>query len=107
MKINSHFGVRTDLFQRTLSETRITDFFGGVAQAEIVSPISDTFPSATDEEDLREETLTDKNLATTTRKDVPPSVRPSVTQHKMFRAWGSVILFGSLIGWVASRKRVR
>lgn len=38
-KINSHPGVRTDLFKRSLDKTRITDFFGGVAQVEIVPPL--------------------------------------------------------------------
>jgi phosphatidylinositol glycan class K len=35
-KIASHPGVRSDLFPRPLDEVLITDFFGGVAQAEIV-----------------------------------------------------------------------
>ncbi|PPQ77458.1 hypothetical protein CVT26_005844 [Gymnopilus dilepis] len=37
-KIGSHPGVRSDLFNRPLDKTLITDFFGGVAQVEIVPP---------------------------------------------------------------------
>jgi phosphatidylinositol glycan class K len=37
-KINSHPGVRSDLFKRPLDKTLITDFFGGVAQAEVNPP---------------------------------------------------------------------
>jgi GPI-anchor transamidase subunit K len=35
--MRSHAGVRTDLFQRDPSKVLLTDFFGGVAQAEIVA----------------------------------------------------------------------
>ncbi|PCH40692.1 hypothetical protein WOLCODRAFT_99130 [Wolfiporia cocos MD-104 SS10] len=35
-KIESHAGVRADLFRRPLTETLVTDFFGGVAQAEVL-----------------------------------------------------------------------
>ncbi|KAL4244759.1 peptidase C13 family protein [Abortiporus biennis] len=37
--IHSHPGIRTDLFRRPLKSTYITDFFGGVAQAEVLPPI--------------------------------------------------------------------
>ncbi|GJE99574.1 GPI-anchor transamidase [Phanerochaete sordida] len=36
-KIHSHPGVRADLFRRPLRQTLVTDFFGGVAQAEVLS----------------------------------------------------------------------
>ncbi|EJD49911.1 hypothetical protein AURDEDRAFT_112348 [Auricularia subglabra TFB-10046 SS5] len=35
-QIKSNAGVRSDLFGRPLDRTRLTDFFGGVAQAEVV-----------------------------------------------------------------------
>ena len=35
-KIHSHPGVRGDLFRRPLRQTLVTDFFGGVAQAEVL-----------------------------------------------------------------------
>ena len=34
-KIHSNPGVRADLFQRSLQETLVTDFFGGVARVEV------------------------------------------------------------------------
>lgn len=37
-KLDSHPGVRSDLFSRPLDNILVTDFFGGVAQAEIVPP---------------------------------------------------------------------
>lgn len=36
--IKSNPGIRSDLFQRSPSKTFLTDFFGGVAQAEPISP---------------------------------------------------------------------
>jgi len=47
--IRSHAGVRSDLFRRPLELTKITDFFGGVAQAGIVPP--------TDAEEGRQEKI--------------------------------------------------
>ncbi|EIM88747.1 uncharacterized protein STEHIDRAFT_75515 [Stereum hirsutum FP-91666 SS1] len=38
IKIRSNPGVRSDLFHRPLSKTLITDFFGGVAHAEVLLP---------------------------------------------------------------------
>jgi hypothetical protein len=35
VKIKSHPGVRSDLFNRPLSQTLLTDFFGGVSQIEV------------------------------------------------------------------------
>jgi len=36
--MRSHAGVRIDLFRRDPTKVLLTDFFGGVAQAEIVAP---------------------------------------------------------------------
>lgn len=38
MPIKSHPGVRSDLFKRPLDQVQITDFFGGVSQAEVLVP---------------------------------------------------------------------
>lgn len=45
-KIKSHPGIRTDLFPHDLSQTLVTDFFGGVAQVEMPShsASNDTVP---------------------------------------------------------------
>lgn len=36
--MRSHAGVRTDLFHRDPSKVLLTDFFGGVSQADVVTP---------------------------------------------------------------------
>ncbi|CAL1710765.1 unnamed protein product [Somion occarium] len=45
-KFMSHAGVRSDLFRRPLDQTYITDFFGGVSQAEVMSPPLSLSPSS-------------------------------------------------------------
>jgi phosphatidylinositol glycan class K len=37
--IHSSPGVRSDLFNRPLSETLLTDFFGGVSEVEVLEPV--------------------------------------------------------------------
>ncbi len=101
-KINSHFGVRTDLFRRPLNETRITDFFGGVSQAEIVSSSNDPYPpvegSVSDNSELHVQVQRESE---STRFLHPSPAEP----HKTLRAWGSILLLGIILGWVSSRKR--
>ena len=38
VKIRSHPGVRSDLFRRPVRDALVTDFFGGVSQAEVLPP---------------------------------------------------------------------
>ncbi|KAI0704676.1 peptidase C13 family-domain-containing protein [Earliella scabrosa] len=38
VKIRSHPGVRSDLFRRSVRDALVTDFFGGVSQAEVLPP---------------------------------------------------------------------
>ncbi|KAH9940073.1 peptidase C13 family-domain-containing protein [Epithele typhae] len=38
-RMKSHPGVRSDLFRRPLKDALVTDFFGGVAQAEVLPPL--------------------------------------------------------------------
>lgn len=48
--MHSNAGVRTDLFQRPLAETLLTDFFGGVAHVELSPlPPSPSAPISSDE----------------------------------------------------------
>ena len=94
--INSHPGVRSDLFHRPLERTLITDFFGGVAHAEIMdtgptrvpsSPLVQPFAQAdsiTNIEQLVEV------LHTPTDGTVDHRVR-------LLRAWGSVGIMGLLV----------
>jgi phosphatidylinositol glycan class K len=130
-KINSHPGVRSDLFNRPLDKTHVTDFFGGVAQVEIVPPpvISDTTipdmatfamesnsDSTVDKEKSKDDlpqlgpdmllgSEVDKELSST-----PPSMSVKLMswigekEQKTARAWASVALFGLLASWVASKR---
>ncbi|CAA7268250.1 unnamed protein product [Cyclocybe aegerita] len=102
-KINSHPGVRSDLFSRPLDKTRITNFFGGVAQVEIVPPVEPSVDQNTSEEGPEQE-----------HEATPhPPMRPAKSQNrvkswlkegKTLRAWASVSLLGVVAGWVLSKK---
>jgi len=107
-RINSHFGVRTDLFRRPLSKTRITDFFGGVAQAEIDSPSSPYSPLEESELDESDLDVQEQRKSECNSRFLHPSPvnQVGLQLHRTLRAWGSVLLLGILLGWVSSRKRV-
>ncbi|CAE6433610.1 unnamed protein product [Rhizoctonia solani] len=45
VRIKSHAGVRSDLFNRPLSAAKVTDFFGGVAQVEVLDEPMISLPS--------------------------------------------------------------
>ncbi|KAF8961763.1 peptidase C13 family-domain-containing protein [Flammula alnicola] len=117
-KINSHPGVRSDLFKRPLDQTRITDFFGGVAQVEIVPPLD--IPSVSLEQPPRMpeegEPLQLHPISmpleskAQNESDSAISLRTWLTtplqekQWKNSRAWASVALIGVLVGWVTAKK---
>ncbi|KAJ7222680.1 peptidase C13 family-domain-containing protein [Mycena rebaudengoi] len=79
VKIASNPGVRTDLFPRTLNSTLLTDFFGGVAHAEMRPP----------------------RLNYSYAEPVSERWRGPATEQ--WRAWGGVALLGLLVGWVSLR----
>ncbi|KAI5996167.1 peptidase C13 family-domain-containing protein [Pisolithus albus] len=115
VKIRSHPGVRSDLFQRPLKSALITDFFGGVSQAEIFPVIEDA----------------DTTMQHFTRVSSPDHVVPPdpVSPHahhghdfdkanasalmpqedavvfgvrwKDIRKWTSIVIVGILVGWVS------
>ncbi|KIM37229.1 hypothetical protein M413DRAFT_31151 [Hebeloma cylindrosporum] len=119
-KINSHPGVRTDLFRRSLDKTRITDFFGGVAQVEIVPPL-DVADMNTPDEAIPESTNKGKGDNESQEhlqlhSDVPSGSTPQEPstlakalnwmgekEWKNARAWASVTLIGFLASWAASK----
>ncbi|KAF5323032.1 hypothetical protein D9611_009277 [Ephemerocybe angulata] len=122
-KINSHPGVRSDLFRRPLDKTLITDFFGGVSQIEVVD----------DEEGVEEEAglvggngkdsvsstapaqasfAIPERRASHSKRHIEPVSNTSTTSEakelwgwvgSSTRAWGAVALFGGLVGWVRMR----
>jgi len=123
-KIASHAGVRADLFPRPLRNTLITDFFGGVAQAEV-------FPAALDEVHPRPldgaPPVLDKPAGSpanaTETSPVSTKGEPLVVDFadvfaqastagdaalaSRYRAWASTVLVGALVGWVGVKHRRR
>ena len=103
-KIGSHHGVRSDLFKRPLDKTRITDFFGGVAQVEVVSP--DDAMSST----LQSEAFSPEEVQKHERVLPPPSTAAAtsglftIREWRVMRTWTSIGLIGVLVCWVVSKR---
>ncbi|KAG6844739.1 hypothetical protein H0H87_004071 [Tephrocybe sp. NHM501043] len=111
-KINSHPGVRSDLFKRPLDQALITDFFGGVSQVEVSPPVSpqpqthqpQSPPPQTErptppQEERHTEAVTESPRSFELRE----LVAGELIGRKM-RAWGSLVVIGALVGWVGTRK---
>lgn len=100
MTIRSQAGVRSDLFHRPLEQTLITDFFGGVAHAEVItdSP-TEHYPRIPDSSVAKTDSM-DKDsrlvheLAEVLQTSTDGTGNP-VT--RLLRAWGSVGIMGLLI----------
>lgn len=112
--IRSHAGVRSDLFRRPLDKTLITDFFGGVAQAEMFPPVPDGAQNVFSEDICPPETSQQvaispeddlKHLDRARENTILPSVvgesEPWDTRWKEIRKWTSILLVGSLVAWVS------
>ncbi|KIM91693.1 hypothetical protein PILCRDRAFT_810976 [Piloderma croceum F 1598] len=108
-KINSHAGVRSDSFPRPLDRTLITDFFGGVAQVEVLPPNTDWYGAPSKE--LPTLISTRSETENHRLNKIPqPETRSGVSPVRWrgsgsMRAWGSLCLVGLLIGWVAVAKK--
>jgi phosphatidylinositol glycan class K len=109
-KISSHHGVRSDLFQRPLNKTRITDFFGGVAQVEVVDPadciptplVLDSLPIEIAEQEARISLLlppSSSRIAT-----VISGLFTWLREWRLARTWASVGFIGILVGWVVFKR---
>lgn len=122
MKIKSHPGVRSDLFKRPLDKTRITDFFGGVARVEVMTPPQGdqtaASPVVNDDRTNRvgntgnEQPVAVFEGANAPSHDNVQASAPmdllqqlplwlSATQLKTLRIWSSLALVGLLVGWVS------
>jgi len=95
--IRSNPGVRSDLFHRPLERTLITDFFGGVAHAEImeldpthISPSPLAPPLAQDDFMTKGENSPVEVLST-------PLDGIEDYWVRLLRAWGSVGIMGLLV----------
>jgi GPI-anchor transamidase subunit K len=98
--IRSHPGVRSDLFHRSLERTLITDFFGGVAHAEVMDsdPKLDSFsPLVPTSEQVDLIVKDEHNLV-----EVLPDLIETTDDYRvrLLRAWGSVGIMGLLVAWV-------
>lgn len=102
-KINSHAGVRSDLFKRPLESALITDFFGGVAQVEVTPPQQGTAlppsnpstPASQPDQKLRRAA---SNVPAT------PRLTSLLDGWREMRTWGSVAVIGVLVGWVSLKR---
>ncbi|KAG6860446.1 glycosylphosphatidylinositol anchor biosynthesis [Termitomyces sp. Mi166 len=107
-KINSHPGVRNDLFNRPLDQTLITDFFGGVSQVEVSPPTHEEHcdaplpppppPSSPHASEKQERIHLRAGLTTPATADAETGVGRQV------RTWGTVGILGVLVGWVGTRR---
>jgi len=95
--IRSQPGVRFDLFHRPLEQTLITDFFGGVAHAEVITDGPAEYYSRIPDSPVVE---TEKNsqlvheLAEVLQTSTDGTGNPVI---RSLRAWGSVGIIGLLI----------
>lgn len=131
-KIRSHAGVRADLFNRPLDQTLITDFFGGVAQVEVLqegSPVNQT-PAQLEVDDSVEEppslptrppavlaserpqrmpvsgekTPSTAGIANATANSRPRrGEQPGYGTFQTLQLWSSSVLVGLLLVWALSR----
>ena len=112
--IRSHAGVRSDLFRRSLDKTRITDFFGGVSQAEVFPPAQENAQTVLPENIRPAETSQRAAIPPENVHYNPDGVRdnaalPSLeseseawdTRWKDVRKWTSILLVASLVTWVS------
>ncbi|OBZ73236.1 GPI-anchor transamidase [Grifola frondosa] len=118
-KIHSHPGVRTDLFHRPLHSALVTDFFGGVAQAEVLPPIPFSPRNTSESEHIVEsgsmldvgnhtdgglsDLPLDGGLSQTPFLAALAGAKGDVLTRKL-RAWGSSALVIALVGYVSVKR---
>lgn len=100
-KIHSHAGVRSELFNRPLWETRITDFFGNVADVQVVDGFDDVVVHVVDEK--KGDTADDDAHYGVGDGDGDGDGDGSETEHRTARLWAAFGLFGGLLGIVIAR----
>lgn len=127
-KIHSHAGVRSDLFRRPLPQTLVTDFFGGVAQAEVLPSFPEALQPAANKVKSSHDLLSEQKIYTPLVLDPVSSYRTNnsyeiriaptrgVDVDGVFnvnslgregstlvtlRAWASIVLTGGLVAWAS------
>ncbi|KAM5545531.1 hypothetical protein V8D89_000569 [Ganoderma adspersum] len=121
VKIRSHPGVRSDLFKRPLHDALVTDFFGGVSQAEVLPPLNaPPRPRSTSDEgsqvpnpDAHDENLTEV-LTSVGDLDAQaflaaigqgPKSEVGEPLVRKARTWASTLVVFVLAFWAASRRK--
>jgi phosphatidylinositol glycan class K len=106
--IRSHPGVRSDLFHRPLERTLITDFFGGVAHAEVIYTDSTRAPSSPAVQPLAQVDTISEDEHGLVEVLPGPIDGTDGLWVRLLRAWGSVGIMGLLVTRaVLSTKRYR
>lgn len=116
VRIRSHPGVRSDLFQRPVSSALVTDFFGGVADVDVVE--SHLFDDLHSTQDVRDPVSPPSPQPDSMRSDVNASRsmewtdsrrrmrRGSGPVHER-RAWVGLSMVAVLVGLVLLQSRFR
>ncbi|KAI5118562.1 hypothetical protein M0805_005853 [Coniferiporia weirii] len=107
--IKSHAGVHAELFPRSLTETLVTDFLGGVAQVGIVPPheleSGSGESSLEDQEELYSDTRIAENKAPQGREGAASAgnIEEPGGEYRWqsSRVWMATVFVGGLVGWVA------
>ena len=106
--IRSHPGVRSDLFHRPLERTLITDFFGGVAHAEVIDTVLTLTPPSPAVQPLAQVDTIGKDEHGLVEVRPGPIDGTDDLWVRLLRAWGSVGIMGLLVARAAlSTKRSR
>ncbi|KAM5545767.1 hypothetical protein V8D89_000805 [Ganoderma adspersum] len=121
VKIRSHPGVRSDLFRRPLHDVLVTDFFGGVSQAEVLPPLNaPPRPRSTSDEafqvpnsDAHDENLTEVLIsvgdldgqAFLAAIGQGPKSEVGEPLVRKARTWASTLVVFVLAFWAASRRK--
>ncbi|KAG8933379.1 glycosylphosphatidylinositol anchor biosynthesis [Tulasnella sp. 418] len=114
-QIRSHAGVRTDLFNRGLDKTLLTDFFGGVAQVEVVDEqVSSGEPSSAQASPKVEPEASrppkQPRAIQNPQKARPKSTIPSSSDSNPLinqaKGWGALLALSGLFVWSMKRAEV-
>jgi GPI-anchor transamidase subunit K len=112
IRIRSHPGVRSDLFPRPLSSALVTDFFGGVADVDVVEShlFQDLASSSQGHHDLNSP-QSDTARVNASRSMSRAGLRPLLLKHSRTvdekRAWAGLIMVGMLVGFVLLQGKLR
>ena len=100
--IKSHAGVRDDLFRRSLDETLITDFFGGVAHVDVVPSGEPENPLVTNNNNTSHGTFKSTRKKAKLGITMDTFEETEIIRGHSLRVWAGVFLTGCLFVLVLS-----